>query len=211
MVIKLINTVIISIIAGKVIYAVPVMFAVGLLLRVILKKTPNYEKGSKFNKWCIGISECIVFMMYMKFDYSLSLIKGIAMLAIFLFTSVCDIKTRNLENYVSIMLMLVGLIGVSIPTMFFNSITMLIAFAFMLACAIISKNQIGGADVKFIPVCFFVLGAARGITGLIMGLAFAVIGTLIRNKVKKISDPTEKQTLPLLPYMSAAFMTTYLF
>lgn len=42
--------------------------------------------------------------------------------------------------------------------------------------------------------------------GLVAGLVFAIVGTLIRNKVKKSED----KTLPLIPYLSAGFLIGYL-
>lgn len=82
-----------------------------------------------------------------------------------------------------------------------------ISFALMFVIAVISNNKIGGADVKFIPACFFILGAGRGSLGLMLGLLYAVIGTLIRNKIRKSED----KTLPLIPYLSVGFIASCLF
>lgn len=182
------------------------MLCAGLMSKAILTRTPQYEKRSKFNKICIALSVCISFLFVLKFGFTFELLKATLILSVFLFASVCDIKERKVEDFIHIMLMLIGLINVS-PTVLFNrAIAFAVSFALMFVIAVISNNKIGGADVKFIPTCFFILGATKGVFGLIVGLFFAVIGTLIRNKIKKSKD----KTLPLIPYLSAGFLAGYL-
>lgn len=182
------------------------MLCVGLMSKAILTRTPQYEKKSKFNKICIVLSMCLSFLFVLKFGFTFELLKATLILGVFLFASVCDIKERKVEDYVPIMLMLIGLINVSPAVLFSRAMAFAISFVLMFIIAIISNNKIGGADVKFIPACFFILGATKGVFGLITGLFFAVIGTLIRNKIKKSND----KTLPLIPYLSAGFLVGYL-
>lgn len=182
------------------------MLCVGLMSKAVLTRTPQYEKKSKFNKICLAVSMGISFMFVLKFGFTFELLKSILLLGVFLFASVCDIKERKVEDYVPIMLMLIGLINVSPAVLFSRAMAFAISFVLMFVIAIISNNKIGGADVKFIPACFFILGATKGVFGLTTGLFFAVIGTLIRNKVKKSED----KTLPLIPYLSAGFLVGYL-
>lgn len=171
-----------------------------------MTRTPQYEKKSKFNKICLAVSMGISFMFVLKFGFTFELLKATLILGVFLFSSVCDIKERKVEDFIHIMLLLIGLINVSPTVLFSRAMVFAISFALMFVIAIISNNKIGGADVKFIPACFFILGAAKGVFGLIIGLLFAVVGTLIRNKVKKSED----KTLPLIPYLSAGFLVGYL-
>lgn len=182
------------------------MLCVGLMSKAVLTRTPQYEKKSKFNKIWITLSVCLSFLFVLKFGFTFELLKATLLLGIFLFASVCDIKERKVEDYVPIMLLLIGFINISPTVLFSRAMAFAISFALMFVIAIISNNKIGGADVKFIPACFFILRATKGIFGLIIGLLFAVTGTLIRNKVKKSED----KTLPLIPYISAGFIVSYL-
>ncbi|MCM1364985.1 MAG: A24 family peptidase [Faecalibacterium sp.] len=170
--------------------------------KAVLTRTPQYEKKSKFNKVCIAVSAGISFIFALKFGFTFELLKATLILAVFLFASVCDIKERKVEDYVPIMLLLIGLINISPTILFSRAMAFAMSFALMFVIAVISNNEIGGADVKFIPVCFFILGAAKGTLGLITGLLFSVVGTLIRNKVKKSED----KTLPLIPYLSVGYI-----
>lgn len=182
------------------------MVCVGLMSKAVLARTPQYEKKSKFNKICIALSICISFLFVLTFGFSFELLKATLILAVFLFASVCDIKERKVEDYVSLMLLLIGFINVSPTALFGRSMAFAISFALMFVIAIILNNKLGGADVKFIPACFFIFGAAKGMFGLMIGLVLSVIGTGIRNKAKKSED----KTLPLIPYLSVGFLIGYL-
>lgn len=183
------------------------MLCVGLMSKAVLTRTPQYEKKSKFNKICIALSVCLSFLFVLKFGFTFELLKATLILAVFLFASVCDIKERKVEDYVPIMLLIIGFINVSPTVLFSRAMAFTISFALMFVIAIISNNKIGGADVKFIPACFFILGAGRGPLGLMSGLLYAVIGTLIRNKIRKSED----KTLSLIPYLSVGFIASCLF
>ncbi len=182
------------------------MLCVGFMSKAVLTRTPQYEKKSKFNKICVAVSAVVSLLFVLKFGFTFELLKATLILAVFLFASVCDIKERKVEDYVSIMLLLIGVINVSPTVLFSRAVAFAISFALMFFVAVISNNRIGGADVKFISACIFILGAGRGVFGLITGLFFAVTGTLIRNRVRKSED----KTLPLIPYLSAGFLIGYL-
>ena len=200
---QIVNTVLASLFIPIFIAVIAYELCVALMTKTILTRTPAYEKKCKFNKVCIGIGVAVSFLFMLKFGFTFELLKATLFLGVLIFASVCDIKERRVEDFVSIMILLIGLVNVqNTEVIFGRTMAFAIAFIFMLAAAIISGNKIGGADVKFIPACIFVLGAGRGIFGLITGLLFAVIGTLVRNKIKKSED----KTLPLIPYLSAGFL-----
>lgn len=187
--------------------AIPIyMLCAGLMSGAVLTRTPQYTKKSKLNKVCVALSMTVSMLMALKFGFTFELLKATLILGVFLFASVCDIKERKVKDFVPIMLMLIGLINISPSILLGRSLIFSLSFIFLLAVAVISNNKIGGADVKFIPACLFILGTGRGMFGLVAGLVFAVIGTLIRNKVKKSED----KTLPLIPYLSAGFILGYL-
>ncbi len=200
-----INSILASLFIPIILSVLAYMFCVGLMSKAVLTRTPQYEKKRKFNKICVAVSTGISFLYILKFGFAFELLKATLILAVFLFASVCDIKERKVEDYVPIMLLLIGFINISPSILFGRAMAFAISFALMFVIAIITGNKIGGADVKYIPACFFILGAGRGVFGLISGLLFAVIGTLIRNKIKKSED----KTLPLIPYLSAGFLVGY--
>ncbi|MBP9989778.1 MAG: prepilin peptidase [Ruminococcus sp.] len=205
-----IKTIVGLIIAYGIVRMIPFLLLVGFISVIILRNSPKYRKGAKLNKWCVGITEIVTAVLIIRYGISFAMIKGVLLMLIFLFSSASDIRTRSLNNAMSVMVMLVGFINISPQAVILNLFAGVIAFVFMLCCGVISKNTIGGADIKFIPACFFVLGMSKGIIGLMTGLTCAIIGTLIRNKIIKIDDPKEKQKLALVPYLCIGFMSAYM-
>lgn len=104
------------------------------------------------------------------------------------------------------MIALLGLISVSGSNLLWNAVTGIAAFGFFFFAAVISRNKIGGADVKFIAASMFVCGLNDGLAGLILGLFLSVIGTAIRNKKTKSKD----KTMPMIPYLSVGFLTAFM-
>ncbi len=183
----------------------PLIAAVVFITNIILKRTPDYQKDSGINNQCICIAVFASLFLYIRFGLTTELLKGLMLFFIYLYASVCDIRTRNVADAVSVCLILLGFVGTKAVSWIFGTAAALVVFLFMLDCAVFSGNKIGGADVKFIPASVFVLGISKGIAGLITGLLFAVIGTALRNKIRKTKD----KTLPLIPYLSAGFFISY--
>ena len=63
----------------------------------------------------------------------------------------------------------------------------------------VTKNGIGGGDVKFAGAAALVLGFFNTAAALVLGLLAAVV----INKLRK------QKSFPLLPYLAPAFMTAY--
>ena len=183
----------------------PLIAAVVFITNIILKRTPDYQKDSGINNQCICIAAACSLLLYIRFGLTTELLKGLMLFFIYLYASVCDIRTRNVADAVSVCLILLGFVGTKAVSWIFGTAAALVVFLFMLGCVVFSGNKIGGADVKFIPASVFVLGISKGIAGLIAGLLFAVIGTALRNKIRKTKD----KTLPLIPYLSAGFFISY--
>ena len=136
----------------------------------------------------------------------MSVIKGVLLADIFLYASVSDIQTRKVTDAVPLMIFLLGLVNVSRTVLLCRTITALVFFGVFLLLAIVFKNKIGGADVKFISATMMITGFTKGFAGLVTGLLLAVVGTLIRNKHKKSKD----HSLPLIPYLSVGCMAALL-
>ena len=185
----------------------PILAAVGAIVLLVLRRTPEYRKGDKLNKICMALAEFITLLLFFRFGWTDGFFRGIALIAISLFGSVSDIRSREVSDVVSVMILLAGIRQTEIMPLLFALISAAGAFAFMLVCAILTRNHIGGADVKFTAAWFFVLGIYRGTVGLLIGLFASLIGTAIRNAVSGSKD----KFLPLIPYLSAGFIITYFF
>ena len=184
----------------------PIVLAAILLSWTTIRRTPEYAKGRKLNVIVVSVMAVISFGMYLVFGVSVNLLKGILMTDAFLFASVSDFRIRRVPDWVSIVVAALGLISVSGGKLLWNAVAGAVAFGFFFLAAVISKNKIGGADVKFIAAAMFVCGFPEGLAGLILGLLLSVVGTLIRNKKTKSKD----KTMPMIPYLSVGFLTAFM-
>ena len=159
-------------------------------------------KGNKI-KTKVGfilISSIVAIALFCFFGLSVRAIQGIIFSLILLLSSYSDIKTRECDDYLSVMILLTAFIGVelsSIPSMFVAA--MFTAGIFLLVVLTVSDG-IGGADIKLASASVFLLGFQRGIIGLIAGLLFAIIVNSIKSK---------KSGFPMIPYLTAAFIPAF--
>lgn len=184
----------------------PIVLASILLAWATVRRTPEYAKGRKLNVIAISVMAVLSLGMYLIFGLSVNLLKSILLTDAFLFASVADFRIRRVPDWVSIVVAALGLISVSGGKLLWNAVAGAVAFGFFFLAAVISKNKIGGADVKFIAAAMFVCGFPEGLAGLILGLLLSVIGTLIRNKKTKSKD----KTMPMIPYLSVGFLIAFM-
>ena len=179
--------------------------AVHKISKVVISKTPGYNKESKKIPIYHCISIILVSSLLIVFGWSMELLKGIILLQILLYASVSDIQTHEVKDFISVLIFITGFIGVTlsdIPMMLFSGLAIGGA---LLICAMVSGNRLGGADVKLSAACAFLLGFSKSIAGLVIGLFVSVIVNLIIQKQKK----TKNQPFPLVPYLSIGFMLMY--
>ena len=179
--------------------------AVHKISKVVISKTPGYNKESKKIPIYHCISIIIVSSLLIVFGWSIELLKGIILLQILLYASVSDIQTHEVKDFISVLIFITGFIGVTlsdIPMMLFSGLAI---GGVLLICAIVSRNRLGGADVKLSAACAFLLGFSKSIAGLVIGLFVSVIVNLIIQKQKK----SKNQPFPLVPYLSIGFMLMY--
>lgn len=184
----------------------PIVLAAILLSWATIRRTPEYAKGRKLNVIAVSVMAVISFGMYLVFGVSVNLLKGILLTDAFLFASVSDFRIRRVPDWVSIVVAALGLISVSGGKLLWNAVAGAVAFGFFFLAAVISKNKIGGADVKFIAAAMFVCGFPEGLAGLILRLLLSVVGTMVRNKKTKSKD----KTMPMIPYLSVGFLTAFI-
>lgn len=184
----------------------PFLAVVGLLAWVTMKRTPSFQKGETINSIGVAGVTAVSLLMLLLYGTSMNVLKGVLLADVFLYASVSDIHTRKVTDAVPLMIFLIGLVNVSPLDLLCRTVTALLFFGAFLLLAVVFKNKIGGADVKFISATMMITGFTKGLAGLVAGLLLAVIGTLIRNKHKKTND----DSLPLIPYLSTGFMTALL-
>lgn len=177
-----------------------------LIVKLIIKKTPQQEMEEKETSLCYLVSAVVFVLLFIVFGWSVQLVKGAVFFFILLYASLCDVQTRRVRDTVSVMIFISGFISLSLSEVFTHFIGAFLVGGIMFVCAMFSKNRLGGADVKITAASVFVLGMWNGIAGLVIGLILSVIVTPIINRKKKLKE----MSLPLVPYLSIGFMAMYL-
>ena len=186
-----------TVIAGIIFLTIVILISV-CIGKVVSKKW----KGNKAKTiTCfILISTSVAIALLCFFGVSVKAIQGIIFTLILLVSSYSDIKTRECDDYLSVMILITAFIGInltSLPSMFVAA--MFTAGMFLLIVVTVSDG-IGGADIKIASASVFLLGFHRGIIGLIAGLLLAIIVNSIKSK---------KLGFPMLPYLTAAFIPAF--
>ena len=179
--------------------------AVHKISKVVISKTPGYNKESKKIPIYHCISIILVSSLLIVFGWSMELLKGIILLQILLYASVSDIQTHEVKDFISVLIFITGFIGVTlsdIPMMLFSGLAI---GGVLLICAMVSGNRLGGADVKLSAACAFLLGFSKSIAGLVIGLFLAIICNIYFSYKNK----TKGKAFPLVPYLSIGFMAMY--
>ena len=188
----------ISVGIGGLIFIAVVIFVSVCVGRFAVKKW-NGNKG-KTTLGFVIISSIVAITLFCFFGLSVRTIQGIIFSLILLVSSYSDIKTRECDDYLSVMIILTAFIGIeltAIPSMF---IAAMFTVGIFLLVAITVSDGIGGADIKLGSASVFLLGFHRGIIGLIAGLLLAIIVNSIKNK---------KSGFAMIPYLTAAFIPAF--
>jgi len=138
----------------------------------------------------------------------LSLIKLGVLIALLLYASIKDIRSREVPDSVSGMMLILGLVGITVGDL--PSMLLGITLVFLpqyLAAIINPEKALGGADIKLSSSAAFLLGAPRGLFALIVGLTLSVITVPIVRKVKKLP---KNQPFPLVPFLAVGIIAAYL-
>ena len=132
-------------------------------------------------------------------QYMIEAIKLLIFFSILLYASYCDIKTREVPDFIHLMILITGFIGitnVNIPSMIIGFLIIPLPLFYS---AVFKEKSIGGADIKFMAACSFLLGLERGLVAIIVGLLLAVI---ISITIRKIQKKDLKDTFPIVPYLA---------
>lgn len=134
-------------------------------------------------------------------------LKGCILAAILLKASISDILTRQVDNHLSVMIVITEFIGISLsalPEMIMGAI--LVPLPLLLA-AMIKPGKMGGADIKIMSAISFLLGFNKGIAALITGLLLGILCTLI---IRSLKRENIKDSFPLIPYLGIGCIIAYI-
>ena len=140
-------------------------------------------------------------LMLCFFGLTATTFKGIILFLILILSSFEDIRIRECDDYLHVLVLVAGFIGLNIQSFFNMCIAAIIVFAVIVGTVVISKGEIGGADIKMSAACAFLLGIRRSLLGLIFSLTVAVIVNAFKKE--------KKDGFPMIPYLAAGFMTAY--
>lgn len=159
--------------------------------------------------WNCTVIGGITALLFLTGGMSIWTVKGIVMALILLYASVQDLSTREADDFLWVMLLILAFVGIEAGgarSMVVGGLVILIP---QLAIAISSKNVgIGGADIKISTAAAVILGFHGGVIGYMLGLVFAIVFQMIYNRIKKRSNQTP---FPLLPFLSTGLMIGYFF
>lgn len=146
------------------------------------------------------ISLLITINLVSFFEFSLMSFQGYIFTLILLLASYSDIKTRECDDYLSVMILITAFIGVDLSDIMNMSIAGAFTAGIFLLVVLDVSDGIGGADIKLASASVFLLGFRRGIIGLVIGLLLAIIVNAIKRK---------KSGFPMIPYLTAAFIPAF--
>lgn len=135
-------------------------------------------------------------------------IKFAVLAAILLYAGVKDIREREVPDFVSVMLLILGLVCIEIgdlPAMLVGAGVVLLPQ--LIVAMVTPQRMIGGADIKLSTAAAFLLGASRGLLALALGMILSIVIVPIRRKIKHQPNGT---AFPLIPYLSVGILAAYI-
>ncbi len=177
-----------------------VTFIIDYLLKKRMEK--DFNKVSILNTYA---SIIISGGLYLMFGISMISIKGLILFFCLLYATNSDIHTREVSDTIPLLIFLTALINVKIADIPLMILSAVIITLPQLIISMIKPVSYGGADIKIMASCSFLLGIERGLITIILGLTIGVITTLIIRKFKKSKD----KSFPVVPYLAFGSMFAY--
>lgn len=118
--------------------------------------------------------------------------------------SYSDIKTHTVDDSLHLMVLLTSLIGLSVDRLFPRAATAILVGGVLLLIAVLCGKGVGGADIKFLTVCAFLLPPSFYFLGIFAGLLSALILKL------PFLRKGAAEGIPMLPYLSSGVMLAFL-
>lgn len=170
--------------------------------------------GFAFHKWqghkrrlrllLVGMTAVYTTALLWLFGCSAITVRGIILCLILLVSSYADIRSRECDDWLHVMIVITAFIGSDTSQLFGRFLSAAATGGLLLLPVLLCKNKIGGADIKCAMACSFLLGFTKGIGGLCIGLVIAILVNALRNKEKR------RTGFPLIPYLTAGYLAVYL-
>lgn len=179
-----------------------VLVITGLSALIVSRYLANrFHANRKKTEWGMtALTMLIALLLLFRFGCTQIAVKGIILSLVFLTASFEDIKTRECDDFLHVMIVIAGFIGVNLSALPGMILSAIIIFALLMGTVLISNGKIGGADIKMSVACAFSFGLTKGLSGLMFGLLLAVVLNLLRPK---------KECFPMIPYLALGFMSVY--
>ncbi len=187
-----------------VIISAALMLVTTVLVALLISRYAADRFGGNKKKTALfftGISFCVTLALICFFGCAAITVKGLLLSLILVFSSYEDIKTRECDDTLHLMIVIAAFIGTELSSIPNMVISALFAGSLMLLTMLITKSSIGGADIKMAAACSFLLGLTRGIIGLLLGMIVAVVFNVFKKDKKK--------GFPMIPYLAVGYMTAY--
>lgn len=139
-------------------------------------------------------------LYFYEFGISVGFFAGVFLVAVFLFFSTGDIKTRRVSDVMHILIFATGFAFLSkqrIGSMLAGAI---ILGLIPLVAAVIRPGTFGGADIKFLAAAGWLFGLRSGVSVMVAGLLLSIVGTAILSLVRR----KKIKRIPMIPYFSLA-------
>ena len=137
---------------------------------------------------------------------------GMVLFLIFQYASAGDIRTHEVDDFIHVMVLISGLAFTTPASFPMKLLGAVVLFVPSFLTVFIGASAFGGADIKFMGAIGFALGPWCGVFGtIIAGLAALVVDVFSGAKKKtETGEKVKSGPIPLIPYLSAGFLVTYL-
>ena len=162
----------------------------------------RFETNKKKTALCFAVfAVCVTLIMICFFGCTAIAVKGIFLAYILAFSSFEDVKTRECDDHLHLMIVIAAFIGTDLTNLPGMILAAFFAGGVIVLSKLIGKGKIGGADIKLAAASAFLLGFDRGILGLLAGTLLAVLVNIFKKN--------RKAGFPMIPYLAAGFTAAY--
>lgn len=181
--------------------------AFSLFTGLLAKRQLAAEKKEITSLLLVLFPVCFMGLLIFTKGLSMTALKGFLLFLLLFQASAGDIKTREVSNIPSIMILLVALIQTepeSLPSMLFALFAVGLP---QLLIAMVKPGSYGGADIKITAASAFLLGVWKGLFAVIVGLIAAIVIPVIIRSIKKQSL---KEGIPMIPFLSFGILLAFI-
>ncbi len=158
-------------------------------------------KRKKVTACTLGVTLFTAFFLISIYGAGAIAVKGIILALILSYASYQDIRTRECDDCLSLMVVITALIGRHFSDLPYMILSAMFAGGVMVTSLLLTKSEIGGADIKMAVACSFMCGLTAGVAGLLIGMILAVVFNIAKKKRKK--------SFAMIPYLACGYMTAF--